>query len=166
MLADGGLRRSEAAVLTWGDVEFWPDGPARITMQKGKNQRGPLIVAVTESTTPALPEIQPDGGDLSQPVFGLTGETLANRVRAAASAAGLGEGFSAHSPRVDMAQDLIAAGGELPALMTSGRWESAARRPGTLGPKARAKGPWRTTTGGACGGRGHHSVPDRTPTMR
>ena len=88
VLADGGLRRSKAAALTWGDVEFWPDGPARIKIQKGKNQRGPLIVAVTESTTRALP----DGDDLSQPVFGLTGETLANRVRAAASAAGLGEG--------------------------------------------------------------------------
>ena len=140
MLADGGLRRSEAAVLTWGDVEFWPDGPARITMQKGKNQPGPLIVAVTESTTPALHEIQPDGDDLSQPVFGLTGETLANRVRAAASAAGLGEGFSAHSPRVGMAQDLSAAGGELPALMTSGRWKSAATPARHAGAQAAGKG--------------------------
>ena len=140
MLADGGLRRSEAAVLTWGDVEFWPDGPARITIQKGKNQRGPLIVAVTEITARALPEILPDGDDLSQPVFGLTGETLANRVRAAASAAGLGEGFSAHSPRVGMAQDLSAAGGELPALMTSGRWKSAATPARHAGAQAAGKG--------------------------
>ena len=36
----------------------------------------------------------------------------------------LGEGFSAHSPRVGMAQDLSAAGAELPELMTAGRWES------------------------------------------
>ena len=28
-MADGGLRRSEAAALTWGDVEFWEDGSAR-----------------------------------------------------------------------------------------------------------------------------------------
>ena len=26
VLADGGLRRSEAAALTWGDVELWADG--------------------------------------------------------------------------------------------------------------------------------------------
>ena len=35
VLTDGGLRRSEAAALTWGDVGFWPDGTARITIQKG-----------------------------------------------------------------------------------------------------------------------------------
>ena len=27
VLADGGLRRSEAAALTWGDVELWADAP-------------------------------------------------------------------------------------------------------------------------------------------
>ena len=29
VLADGGLRRSEAAALTWGDVELWADGTGR-----------------------------------------------------------------------------------------------------------------------------------------
>ena len=38
--------------------------------------------------------------------------------------AGLGEGFSANSPRVEMAQGLSAAGAELPELMTAGRWDS------------------------------------------
>ena len=41
VMADGGLRRSEAAALTWNDVEFWPDGTARITIQQGKNQPEP-----------------------------------------------------------------------------------------------------------------------------
>ena len=36
VLADGGLRRSEAAALTWGDVELWADGTGRLTIQKGK----------------------------------------------------------------------------------------------------------------------------------
>ena len=35
VLADGGLRRSEAAALTWGDVEIWDDGTGRLTVQKG-----------------------------------------------------------------------------------------------------------------------------------
>ena len=60
-------------------------------------------MAVTENTARTLSEIQPDGADLSQPVFGLTGETLANRIRAAASAASLGDGFSGHSGRIGMA---------------------------------------------------------------
>ena len=46
VLADGGLRRSEAAALTW------PDGTARLTVQKGKNQPEPATVALTEA--PAL----------------------------------------------------------------------------------------------------------------
>ena len=32
VLADGGLRRSEAAALTWGDVELWADGTGRLTV--------------------------------------------------------------------------------------------------------------------------------------
>ena len=31
VLSDGGLRRSEAAALTWGDVQRWDDGSGRIT---------------------------------------------------------------------------------------------------------------------------------------
>ena len=38
--------------------------------------------------------------------------------------AGLGEGFSANSPRVEMAQGLSAAGAEMPELITAGRWDS------------------------------------------
>ena len=34
-------------------------------------------------------------------------------------------GFTGHSGRVGMAQDLAATGVELPALMTAGRWKSS-----------------------------------------
>jgi hypothetical protein len=47
-----------------------------------------------------------NGADTSTPVFALTGQTLANRVHAAASAAGLGEGLSGHSRRIGMARSL------------------------------------------------------------
>ena len=62
----------------------------------------------------------------AQPVFGLSENQIGRRVRAAAKAAGLGEGFSGHSMRVGMAQDLSAAGAELPALMQAGRWSTSA----------------------------------------
>ena len=104
VLAGGGLRRSEAAALTWGDVELWDDGSGRLTVQKGKNQAEPQTVAVTAATARALGEIRPDEPDSAAPVFGLTGEALANRVRAAARAAGLGDGFSGHSGRIGMAR--------------------------------------------------------------
>ena len=35
-LSDGGLRRSEAAALTWGDVQRWDDGSGRITVVHSK----------------------------------------------------------------------------------------------------------------------------------
>ena len=63
VLADGGLRRSEAAALTWGDVELWADGTGRLTVQKGKNQVEPATVAVTPATARALGEIRPEGVD-------------------------------------------------------------------------------------------------------
>ena len=123
VMADGGLRRSESAALTWGDVDHYQDCTARITIQKGKNQPEPLIVALTETTARALRGIQPDGADLAAPVFGLTGETLANRIRAAARAAGLGEDFSGHSGRIGMARRMVAAGAPTAAVQHQGRWK-------------------------------------------
>ena len=124
VLADGGLRRSEAAALTWGDVELWDDGTGRITVQKGKNQVEPATVAVTAATARALREILPKDTDPAAPVFGLTGEALANRVRAAARAAGLGDGFTGHSGRIRMARRMVAAGAPNAAVQRQGRWKN------------------------------------------
>ena len=85
-------------------MELWDDGTGRITVQKGKNQVEPATVAVTAATARALREIRPKDADPAAPVFGLTGEALANRVRAAARAAGLGDGFTGHSGRIGMAR--------------------------------------------------------------
>ena len=92
VLADGGLRRSEAAALTWGDVELWADGTRRLTVQKGKNQVEPATVAVTPATARALGEIRPEG------------------VGPTARAAGLGDGSGGHSGRIGMARRMVAAG--------------------------------------------------------
>ena len=54
--------------------------------------------------------------DPAAPVFGLSASQIGRRIDAAAKAAGLGEGFTGHSGRVGMAQDLAASGMELPEL--------------------------------------------------
>ena len=123
VLADGGLRRSEAAALTWGDVELWADGSGQLTIKKGKNQPEPQTVAVTPATARALRETLPDDVDPAALVFGLTGEALANRVRAAARAAGLGDGFTGHSGRIGMARRMVAAGAPNAAVQRQGRWK-------------------------------------------
>ena len=65
----------------------------------------------------------PGRGIQAAPVFGLTGETLANRIRAAARAAGLGEDFSGHSGRIGMARRMVAAGAPTAAVQHQGRWK-------------------------------------------
>lgn len=125
-IADGGLRRSEAAALTWGDVDYYQGGTARITLQRGKNHPAPFILAVTESTARALRAIQPDGAaGAAAPVFGLTSEALANRVCVAARAAGLGNDLSGHSGRIGMARRMATAGAP-----------TAAVAPGTTGTRS------------------------------
>ena len=111
------------AALTWGDVEFWPDGTGRITIRRGKNQPDPQTVAVTSATARALQEIKELDPTDTTPVFRMTGETLANRVRGAARAAGLGEGFTGHSGRIGMARRMVAAGAPTAAVQNQGRWK-------------------------------------------
>ena len=62
----------------------------------------------------ALAAIRPADVDGAAPIFGLSVRQLPRRIQAMALAAGLGEGFSGHSGRVGMAQDLAASGAELP----------------------------------------------------
>ena len=128
-LRDGLLRRSEAAALTWGDVEFRDDRAALITLRRSKTDQeaeGVVLYIGTEASQ-ALLDIRP-APELLDPgasIFGMTTRHIGNRVRAAAKAAGLGEGYTGHSGRVGMAQDLVKSGVELPALMTAGRWKSS-----------------------------------------
>ena len=80
-------------------------------------------MALTEAPARALRDLQPDDAGPATPVFGLTGEALANRVRAAARAAGLGDGFTGHSGRIGMARRMVAAGAPNAAVQRQGRWK-------------------------------------------
>ena len=91
VMRDALLRVSEAAALTWGDIDVEADGSGRLTVARSK-----------------------------------TDQQAAGAVQFLGRAAGLPGTFSGHSPRVGMAQDLSAAGAELPELMQAGRWSSSA----------------------------------------
>ena len=49
VLSDAGLRRSEAAALTWGDVIRWEDGSGRITVIRSKTdvEAQGAVIAIT-----------------------------------------------------------------------------------------------------------------------
>lgn len=126
VLSDGGLRRSEAAALTWGDVEIAADGSGRVRLARSKtDQEGEgEVVAITASTVQALDAIR-NGAGAEDSVFGMSESTIARRVKAAAAAAGLGDRFSGHSGRVGLAQRMTAAGAPAQVVMVQGRWKSA-----------------------------------------
>ncbi len=123
VLSDGGLRRSEAAALIWGDVQRWDDGSGRITVIRSKTdvEAAGAVVAITPAAMGALDAIRPAGVDGSVKVFGLSESQIARRVKVIAKAAGLAdwEFFSGHSGRVGMAQN----GAPTHEIERQGRWK-------------------------------------------
>ena len=125
LMRDGMLRLSETAALTWEDLQKEPDGTGRLLIKRSKtDQKGEGSVTFVSAPTMALLDsIREEAADADS-VFALRPNQISKRIKLAGEAAGLGGGFSGHSPRVGMARDLVRAGIELPSLMTAGRWRS------------------------------------------
>ena len=127
VLSDAGLRRSEAAALTWGDVQRWDDGSGRITVVRSKTdvEAAGAVVAITPAAMLALEALRPVGVASSEKVFGLSESQIARRVKAVARAAGLPdwENFSGHSGRVGMARRMAQNGAPTHEIERQGRWK-------------------------------------------
>ena len=127
VLSDGGLRRSEASALTWGDVQRWDDGSGRITVIRSKTdvEAAGAMVAITPVAMKALDAIRPAGVGSKVKVFGLSESQIARRVKAIAKAAGLAdwEFFSGHSGRVGMARRMAQNGAPAHEIERQGRWK-------------------------------------------
>ena len=127
VLSDAGLRRSEAADLTWGDVQRWEDGSGRITVLRSKTdvEAAGAVVAITPAAMRALNAIRPAGVGSEAKVFGLSESQIARRVKAIARAAGLEnwESFSGHSGRVGMARRMAQNGAPTHEIERQGRWK-------------------------------------------
>ncbi|MDE0206390.1 MAG: tyrosine-type recombinase/integrase [Candidatus Tectomicrobia bacterium] len=121
VLSDAGLRRSEAAALTWDDITRWDNGSGRLTARRSKTDAGPRTVYLTPVAMAHLDAIRPEDADGSDPVFGLSEASISRRVKAAAWAAG----YSGHSGRVGMARRIARAGAPTHEIMAQGRWKSA-----------------------------------------
>ena len=101
VLSDAGLRRSEAAALTWGDVQRWDDGSGRITVIRSKTdaEAQGAVVAITPAAMKALSAIRPVGVGGAIKVFGLSESRIARRVKVIARAAGLADWEFFSGPR-------------------------------------------------------------------
>ena len=125
VMRDALLRVSEAAALLWEDIEEEEDGTGRLLIRRSKTDtEGEGAVAFLSVPTMESLETIRSVAPGEDRVFGLRPNRIARRIKEAARAAGLGEGFSGHSPRVGMARDLARTGTELTRLMTAGRWRS------------------------------------------
>lgn len=138
---DALLRRSELVSLDVDDVEPASDGSGTVTIRRSKtDQEGvgavlylspATLEAVERYRAAANIEAGPlwrrirKGGDVTEER--LAAGSVRTIFKKLADKAGLEtDGISGHSARVGMAQDLTAAGADLPALMVAGRWKSPA----------------------------------------
>ena len=125
LMRDAMLRVSEASALRWTDIVAEADGTGRLLIRRSKTDTdGEGAVAFLSAPTMAALRSITNRAAKSQTVFGLQPNQISRRIKQAAQTAGLGDGFSGHSPRVGMARDLARAGIELPSLMNAGRWRT------------------------------------------
>ena len=106
LMRDARLRVSEAADLTWGDVERQRGGSGRVRVA-GDGETG--YREVSADTMKLLLPIRRGAGD-DKPVLGMRPNQIAKRIDAAARQAGLGEGYSGDSPRLGMIRDMETVG--------------------------------------------------------
>ena len=106
LMRDARLRVSEAAELTWGDVERQRGGSGRVRVA-GADETGYREVSA-DTMKLLLPVRRGAGGD--EPVLGMRPNQIGRRIDAAARQAGLGEGYSGDSPRLGMIKDMETLG--------------------------------------------------------
>lgn len=139
---DAMLRRSELVALQVVDVKIERDGSASLLVRRAKNDPdgGGAMLYLHLDSVKLVQKWLSASGITTGPLFrsmrkdGTVGGRLdASQVpriyRAMAECAGLPaqlvRRLSGHSPRVGAAQDMIASGIGIPAIMQAGRWKSA-----------------------------------------
>ena len=139
---DAMLRRSELVALQVADVTIDRGGSASLLVRRAKSdpEGGGAMLYLHFDTVKLVREWLCASGIAAGPLFrslhkdGTVGESLdASQVpriyRAMAERAGLPaemvRRISGHSPRVGAAQDMVASGIGIPAIMQAGRWKSA-----------------------------------------
>ena len=129
LLFQGGLRRSEAAALTWADVSLATDADGLLVRLRHSktNQEGERadVRFLKNGPARAVWALRPPAPDEHALVLGgLNGQSIARRIAAAAKAAGIEKRISRHSGRVGLASELTARGASTTETMLAGGWKT------------------------------------------
>lgn len=106
LMRDARLRVSEAAELTWGDIQRERGGSGRVHIV-GADEADHREVS-TNTMKLLLPIRR--GAEDHEHVLGMRPNQIGRRIDAAARQAGLGEGYSGDSPRLGMIRDMETIG--------------------------------------------------------
>ena len=137
LLFQGGLRRSEAAALRWADVQDAADGGIVVYVRRSKTDQDGTAADVRylkngcaaalrqlrDRLTVQRSGLRPDG--IAQVLGGINGQSIARRLTAAASAAGIEGRITGHSGRVGLAVELTRRGAPEQATAKAGGWKSS-----------------------------------------
>ena len=130
LLFQGGMRRSEAAALRWGDVQRATDGAGvRVRVRTSKTDQTGERADVRYLKNGAARAVWalrgPAPADDALVLGGLNGESVGRRLTLAAQAAGIEGRLTGHSGRVGLASELTARGASTTETMLAGGWQTA-----------------------------------------
>ena len=122
----GMLRPGEMVNARWGAISRCDDGAGTISVHSSKSvdRFRCSQVSLSPQTMDDLEAIRPDPCDESSHIFEMSHRSVSIRIRNMAQAAGLGEGYSGHSPRIGKALDLVQEGCSVAQILQAGRWHS------------------------------------------
>ena len=138
LLREGLLRRSECAALRVRDFSREMDGSGRLRITRSKTDqagKGATLFLGKEATNRVVKWLDAAPADGNAPLFrwirrgghiqssGLSGEAIHKIVRSRGEAANVFS-LSGHSPRVGMAQSLVANNASIAEIAIAGRWKS------------------------------------------
>ena len=102
-MIEAGMRRSEAANLTWGEIREKEDGSGQVLLPATRRDTNESWVDVAEECFQALMAIKPKGATDSSSVFNLSSSQINRRLKRMCEEVGIDSaGISADTPRATL----------------------------------------------------------------